>query len=62
MDDTKGVEIRTAGNVGVVAFKATSISDVEGITLASKQIKEFIEHDSPAGIVFDFERVKFFSS
>lgn len=62
MDEQVGVEITVEGPVAVVAFKATSISDVEGIAAASKQITEFIDENHPNGIVFDFEQVKFFSS
>ncbi len=62
MDEQVGVEITSEGPVAVVAFKATSISDVEGIAAASKQITEFIDENHPNGIVFDFEQVKFFSS
>ena len=62
MDEKVDVEITVEGRVGVVTFKATSISDTEGITAASKQIKGFIEENRPDRIVFDFGRVKFFSS
>ncbi len=62
MDKQANVEITVEGPVAVVAFKATSISDVEGITAAAKQITEFIDENHPNRIVFDFEQVKFFSS
>ena len=62
MDEKVGVEITADGRVVVVAFKSISISNVEGITAVAKQIKEFIEENHPNGVVFDFERVKFFSS
>lgn len=62
MDEKVTVEITKEDSAAVVAFKATSISDVEGIAAASEQIKEFIEENHPNRIVFDFERVKFFSS
>ena len=62
MDEQVGVEITVEGPVAVVAFKATSISDTEGIAAAAKQITEFIDENHPSGIVFDFEQVKFFSS
>ena len=62
MDEKVSVEITGQGSVAVVAFKATSISNTEGITAASVQIKQFIEENHPKGIVFDFEQVKFFSS
>jgi len=62
MDEKVKVEITSEGSAAVVAFMATSISDVEGISAASRQIKEFIEENHPNRIIFDFERVKFFSS
>lgn len=62
MDEQVSVEITGEGSAAVVAFMATSISDVEGIAAASKLIKEYIRENHPMTIVFDFERVKFFSS
>ena len=62
MDEQVGVEITVEGPIAVVAFKATSISDAEGIAVAAKRITEFIDENHPSGIVFDFEQVKFFSS
>jgi len=62
MDEKVDVEITIEGRVVVVTFKTTSISDTESITAASKQIKGFIEENRPDRIVFDFGRVKFFSS
>ena len=62
MDEKISVEITGEGRVAVVAFKATSISNADGITAATKQIKEFIEGNHPDRIVFDFGGVKFFSS
>jgi len=62
MDEQVGVEITVEGPVAVVAFKATSISNVERIAAASKQIKDFTNENHPSGIVFDFAQVKFFSS
>lgn len=62
MDQKVGVEITSEKNVAVLAFKATSISDPEGIAAASKQMNEFIAENHPDKIVIDFEQVKFFSS
>ena len=62
MDEKIGVEISEKGNAAIVAFKATSISNPETITIASKQIQEFIDAKQPSRIVFSFEQVKFFSS
>ncbi len=56
------MEITSEESVAVVAFKATSLSDSEGITAAASRIQEFIEENRPHKIIFDFEQVKFFSS
>jgi len=61
-DETVGVEITSEGSAAVVTFKSASISDVEGIAVASKQIKGFIDENQPSSLIFDFGGVKFFSS
>ena len=62
MDEKISVEITRQGRVAVVGFKTASISDVEVIATASKQVNEFIAENHPTKIVFDFGGVKFFSS
>jgi anti-anti-sigma factor len=62
MTEEVGVEITGEGGVTVVAFRATAISGVEGIRTAAEQIQESIEENHPRSLIFDFERVKFFSS
>jgi anti-sigma B factor antagonist len=62
MSEEACVEITGKGSAAVAAFKATSVSNVEGIAAASEQINKFIEENHPKKIVFDFENVKFFSS
>ena len=62
MNEKIGVEISEEGNAAIVAFKATSVSNPETITIAAKQICEFIDESQPSRIVFNFEEVKFFSS
>ena len=62
MADEIGLEIAIEANNAVVAFKSASLSDVDGITNASGQIKDFIEENKPKRLIFDFEGVKFFSS
>jgi len=62
VDEKVGVEITGEGNVAVVTFKATSVSDVEAIAAASIQIKDFINKNHPGSLIFDFAGVKFFSS
>ncbi len=62
MDEEVSVEVTSEGHVAIVIFKSASISDVDGITFASKQIKEFIDGNQPKRLIFDFGIVKFFSS
>ncbi len=62
MNEIVDVKITSEESVAVVAFKAASISDVEKIAAASKQIKEFVDEKRPSKLIFDFGGVKFFSS
>ena len=62
MSEEMGVDITVEADAAVVAFKATSISDADGIAVASKQITEYVDSNLPKRLVFDFEGVKFFSS
>ena len=62
MDNNVSVEIIQDGNAAVIAFKATSICNIDGINAASQQINNFVDENQPELIVFDFEAVKFFSS
>lgn len=62
MKDDLGLEIIGQNNVAVVSFKATSISNYEGIDAAAVRIREFVDNNKPSKVVFDFEQVKFFSS
>ncbi len=62
MDTKAGLDIVREGDVAIASFTSTCISDVEQITNASTQVKQFIEANHPARVVFDFTDVKFFSS
>ena len=62
MEEKTDVEITIEQDVAVVVFKATSISNVQKISVVSEQIKKFIAEKSPKSVVFDFGEVKFFSS
>lgn len=57
-----GLDIAREGNVAVASFKSPCISDVEEITNASAQLRQYIQTDPPKRMVFDFHGVKFFSS
>ncbi|MHC4624190.1 MAG: STAS domain-containing protein [Planctomycetota bacterium] len=62
MNEKAGVEISTQTNGAVVAFRNPVVSNVEEIAAASQEINKFIDQDRPKKVIFDFERVKFFSS
>jgi anti-sigma B factor antagonist len=62
MNEDMGVELTNESGAAVVVFKSASVSEVEAITAASKQIKTFIDGNQPNRLIFDFESVKFFSS
>jgi anti-sigma B factor antagonist len=62
MANEVAIETTMETNVGVVAFKSPSITDVQGIADAGDEIKEFVGAERPHTLVFDFEQVKFFSS
>ena len=62
MEDKHEVKITSQKDVVVMSFLTSSISDVEKIAAASKQINEFISKNQPARIIFDFDGVKFFCS
>ena len=62
MNKKLDVKITSEDSVAVVAFKAVSVSDVEGIAAASKRIKDFVDENHPERMIFDFRGVKFFSS
>jgi len=56
------IETTMETNIAVVAFKSASMTDVEGIAEATDEIREFVGQNRPSTLIFDFERVKFFSS
>ncbi len=62
MKAVASVDISSEGNVAIVAFASSCISDVEEITSASAIIRQYVQANSPREIVFDFSGVKFFSS
>ena len=62
MDQSVSIKITSQDNAGIVDFQSASICDADGIVTASEQIKEFINRNQPIRLIFDFEKVKFFSS
>jgi anti-sigma B factor antagonist len=62
MDEKVGLEITTQGNAGIITFQSTSITDADRIASVSEQITKFIDQNHPMKLIFDFGKVKFFSS
>ena len=56
------VDISEEGEAAIVAFQKSSLSNVDEIATASKEIRDFIKENQPKKVVFDFEQVRFFSS
>jgi anti-sigma B factor antagonist len=61
VEETLG-QITTEGDVAIVTFKKSSISNVEDISITAGHIARFIETSRPKLVIFDFKGVKFFSS
>jgi anti-sigma B factor antagonist len=61
VEETLG-QITIEGDVAIVTFKKSSISNVEDISATAGHIARFIEDNRPTRVVFDFKGVKFFSS
>lgn len=62
MVEQVGVEITREDNVAIVAFQTAAISNMEEIATISKQIKAYVDKNHPKRLIFDFDKVKFFSS
>jgi len=62
MHERVETEIIQQGDVSIVQFLGSCVSDVEGIIATAAQIKEHIDRSRPRRVVFDFAGVKFFSS
>ncbi|MBN2312608.1 MAG: STAS domain-containing protein [Sedimentisphaerales bacterium] len=63
MAEEMDMEITQAeANTAIVAFLSPSMSDVDTISAASTQIKNYVKEHRPRALIFDFEAVKFFSS
>lgn len=53
--------IRDKGSA-IVTFTTETISNAERIMTASEEINAFVEEHHPEKVIFDFAKVKFFSS
>jgi anti-anti-sigma factor len=57
-----GMDISQEGNTVVASFLSDCVSDVEQIRRTAAEIREFVRNQKPRCLVFDFSRVKMFSS
>ena len=55
-------QITSEGDVAIVTFKKSSISNVEDISITAEHIARFVDSNRPSRVIFDFNGVKFFSS
>ena len=55
-------QIESQGDIAVVTFNRTSISNIEDISATADHIARFIDDSHPKVMIFDFKGVKFFSS
>ena len=62
MTKKSGVDITSEGDTAIAVFQSACVSDVEEITTASTQVRQFIDQHKPRQMIFDFSGVKFFSS
>ncbi|MGA2680037.1 MAG: STAS domain-containing protein [Sedimentisphaerales bacterium] len=62
MVEEKLGQITTEGDVAIVTFKKSSISNVEDISITAEHVARFIADNRPNRVIFDFNGVKFFSS
>jgi anti-sigma B factor antagonist len=62
MNTKAGLAITGEGDVAIAAFTSSCICDVEEITNAAAQVRQYIETHQLRRMVFDFSGVRFFSS
>ena len=62
MSSEPSIKIMNQDAITVVEFTSSSISDVDSISKSSHLLQEFISHNRPLSLIFDFEQVSFFSS
>jgi len=62
MNEKVDVDISSEDSITIIAFKTPSISNTNGITAISEEIKKYIDDKHPKRLIFDFGKVKFFSS
>lgn len=62
MAEEEIIEIEYKDSCAVVVFKTASLSSTIQIAELSDTLRDFVQQQKPARMIFDFKAVKFFSS
>jgi anti-sigma B factor antagonist len=62
MNEQADIRIVKEGSVAVVEFTESVVSDLDGIAQSARLLKTFVDENEPGRVIFDFDRVSFFSS
>lgn len=62
MNEQADIRIVNEGSVAVVEFTESVVSDLDGIAQSARMLKTFVDENEPGRVIFDFDRVSFFSS
>ncbi len=62
MESKSALDISSEGSVAIARFKGSCICDAQEIASASACLRQYLDAHQPAGLIFDFTGVKFFSS
>lgn len=62
MNEQADIRIVNEGSVAVVEFTESVVSDLDGIAQSARLLKAFVDENEPGRVIFDFDRVSFFSS
>jgi anti-anti-sigma factor len=55
-------QITIEGDTAIIAFSKSTVSNIDDISAAARNVADFIDENQPKRVIFDFKGVKFFSS
>jgi len=61
-DKQTAIHITKDGDATLITFPTPCVSDADLIAHASRELRQHLDAHHPQQVIFDFERVKFFSS
>ncbi len=62
MNQQADIRIVNQGSVAVVEFTESIVSNLDGIAHSARLLKTYVDENRPGKVIFDFDRVSFFSS